>query len=118
MKLSEIPDGVLSLQLLNRDIIDIERYQTSISIDHKVFSFVFIGDNVNFIKKVIFSETDQDGLYNLSLEDYNAGTKEIDYYFISDNGDKDKILATVVACFLSFFKYNPKAWVCAYGSKI
>jgi hypothetical protein len=118
MKLSEIPERVLFLQLLNRDIMDIERCQTSISIDHKIYSFVSKGDNVNFIKKVIFSETDQDGLYNLSLGDYNAGTKEIDYYFISDNGDKDKILATVVACFFSFFKYNAKAWIYVYGSTI
>jgi hypothetical protein len=118
VKLTEIPEGVLSLLLLNRDIMDIERYQASTSIDHKVYSFVSIGANVNFIKKVIFSETDQDCLYNLSLGDYNAGTKEIDYYFVSDNGDKDKILATVVACFFSFFKYNSKAWVYAYGSKI
>lgn len=96
--------------------MDIERYQTSISRDHKVYSFVSIGDNGKFIKKVIFSETDQDGLYNLSLGDYNPKTKEIDYYSITDNGDRDKILATVVSCLFSFFKYNPKAWVYAYGS--
>lgn len=91
----EIQEGVLFLHLLNRDILVIERYQTSIIIDPKVYSFVFIGDNVNFIKMVIYSEADQDGLYNLSLGDCNAGTKEFDYYFISDNGDKDKILANV-----------------------
>jgi hypothetical protein len=96
--------------------MELERYQTSISRDHKVYSFVSIGNNGKFIKKVIFSETDQDGLYNLSLGDYNPKTKEIDYYSISDNGDRDKTLATVVSCLFSFFKYNPKAWVCAYGS--
>jgi len=96
--------------------MELERYQTSISRDHKVYSFVSIGNNGKFIKKVIFSETDQDGLYNLSLGDYNPKTKEIDYYSISDNGDRDKILATVVACLFSFFKYNPKAWVYTYGS--
>lgn len=111
MKVSEIPGRVLFLQLLNRDIMDIERYQTSISIDHKVYSFVSIGDKVNFIKKVIISETDQDGLYNFCLGDYNAGTKEIDYFFILADGDKDKILKTAVACIFSFFKYIPKAWV-------
>jgi hypothetical protein len=64
----------------------------------------------------LISETDQDGLYNQSLGDYNPKTKEIDYYSITYNGDRDKILATVVACLFSFFKYNPKAWVYAYGS--
>ena len=96
--------------------MDLERYQTSTSRDHKVYSFVSVGNNGKFIKKVIFSETDQDGLYNLSLGDYNTKTKEIDYYSISGNGDRDKILATVVACLFSFFKYNPKAWVYTYGS--
>jgi len=77
---------------------------------------VSIGNKGKFIKKVIFSETDQDGLYNLSLGDYNTKTKEIDYYSISDNGGRDKILATVVACLFSFLKYNPKAWIYTYGS--
>jgi hypothetical protein len=96
--------------------MDIERYQTSISRDHKVYSFVSIGKKGKVIKKVLFSETDQEGLYNLSLGDYNTKTKEIDYYSVSDNCDRDKILATVVACLFSFFKYNPKAWVYTYGS--
>ena len=96
--------------------MELERYQTSISRDHKVYNFVSVGNKGKFIKKVIFSETDQDGLYNLSLGDYNTKTKEIDYYSISDNGDRDKILATVVACLFSFFKYNLKAWVYTYGS--
>jgi len=96
--------------------MELERYQTSISRDHKVYSFVSVGNKGKFIKKVIFSETDQDGLYNLSLGDYNTKTKEIDYYSISDNGDRDKILVTVVACLFSFFKHNPKAWVYTYGS--
>jgi hypothetical protein len=96
--------------------MELERYQTSISRDHKVYSFVSVGNKGKYIKKVIFSETDQVGLYNLSLGDYNTKTKEIDYYSISANGDRDKILATVVACIFSFFKYNPKAWVYTYGS--
>jgi len=51
--------------------MELERYQTSISRDHKVYSFVSIGNNGKFIKKVIFTEIDQDGLYNLGLGDYN-----------------------------------------------
>jgi hypothetical protein len=96
--------------------MELPRYQARVSNDHKVYSFVSTGKNGNFLKKVIFEETDQKGLFNLSLGDFNIETKELDFYSVTDNGDRDKILATVVACLFSFFKYNPKAWVYAVGS--
>lgn len=40
----------------------------------------------------------------------------MDYYSISDNGDREKILATVVSCLYAFFNEYPGVYVYATGS--
>ena len=56
------------------------------------------------------------GLFNLAFGDLNALTGEFDDTVITDNGDTDKVLATVVAALYAFADAHPEAWIYATGS--
>lgn len=68
------------------------------------------------LKLISFSETDLNGLFNLAFGDLDKKTGEINDSVISNNGDRDKILATIVASVYSFTNRYPTAWVYATGS--
>lgn len=55
-------------------------------------------------------------MYNLAFGDKNFQTGELDDLVVSNNGDTDKVLATVVAALYAFFDQYPDAFVCATGS--
>ena len=57
-----------------------------------------------------------DPLYNLTFGDWNEKTQRIDDRIISNNGDKQKILATIAASVLHFMEVNPDAFILAKGS--
>ena len=81
-----------------------------------VFEFVSEGPN-GLIRKIIhFQVTNQPDVYNLAFGDKNADTGEIDDLVISNNGDTDKVLATVVGALYAFFDKHPDAFVYATGS--
>ena len=56
------------------------------------------------------------GLYNLAFGDKDIETGEIDDKVISNNGDSEKVLTTVVATVYAFFDKYPDAWIYATGS--
>jgi hypothetical protein len=56
------------------------------------------------------------GLYNLAFGDKDLETEEVDDTVVSDNGDSEKVLATVVATVYAFTDKYPDAWVYATGS--
>jgi len=53
--------------------------------------------------------------YNLAFGDKNP-TGIIDDLVVTNNGDVQKVLATVVAAIFEFFIHYPDAWVYAIGS--
>lgn len=55
-------------------------------------------------------------MYNLGFGDKNPETGEVDDLSISNNGDSDKVLATVVATVFAFTDKHPEAMVYAAGS--
>lgn len=61
-----------------------------------VFEFVSIGPNGRINKLVQYTPTNYKDLYNLGFGDKNIDTGEIDDNAISNNGDSEKVLATVV----------------------
>lgn len=63
--------------------------------DLSVFDFISLGKNGPITKRVAFTSTELDNVYNLAFGDIDEND-EIDDYRISDNGDRNKILATVV----------------------
>ena len=84
----------------------------------KMMTFEFISKgNKGFIHKIVkYQPTNLKGLYNLAFGDKNPITGDIDDKIISNNGDSEKVLATVVASVYAFTDKYPTAWVYATGS--
>jgi hypothetical protein len=94
----------------------IEKYALKAENNLTVFEFVSEGPK-GFIHKIIqFQETNQQNLYNLAFGDKNVETGEVDDRTVSNNGDSEKVLATVVAALYAFFDKHPEAFVYAIGS--
>lgn len=81
-----------------------------------VFEFTSDGPNGQIRKLVKYSETNLKDLYNLAFGDRDEESGEIDDKSISNNGDSDMVLATVVSTVYAFTERYPDSWVFATGS--
>ena len=81
-----------------------------------VFQFNSVGKKGLLSKLIIFTETNLKGFYNLAFGDLNVETGKINDNVVSNNGDMEKVLATVVAAVYAFTDQYPNAWVYATGS--
>ena len=96
----------------------IEKYPLKSENDLTLFEFISEGPN-GLIRKIIqFQKTNELNLYNLAFGDKDTQTGELDDLSISNNGDSEKVLATVVAALYAFFDKHPTAFVYATGSTI
>lgn len=84
----------------------------------KMMTFEFVSEGKKgLINKIVkYQPTNLKGLYNLAFGDKNHKTGEIDDKVISNNGDSEKVLATVVATVYAFTDKYPNAWIYATGS--
>ncbi len=96
--------------------MDLPKYQLSAENSLTVFEFVSIGKKGQIKKLIKFSETHLKDFYNLGFGDKNEETNEIDDKVVSNNGDSERVLATVVSAVYAFTDKNPEAWVYATGS--
>jgi hypothetical protein len=94
----------------------IDKYALKSESTLTVFEFVSEGTNGLIRKIVQFQETNQANLYNLAFGDRDPVTGEVDDLVVSNNGDSEKVLATVVAALYAFFDKHPDAFVYASGS--
>ena len=92
------------------------RYELRTEKSLMVFEFVSEGYKGKISKIVNFTETSLKGMYNLAFGDKNVGTEDIDDTVVSNNGDSEKVLSTVVAAVYAFTEHHPEAWVYASGS--
>jgi hypothetical protein len=81
-----------------------------------VYEFTSEGPKGQIQKIVKYSETNLKDLYNLAFGDKEQDTGEIDDRVISNNGDSDKVLATVVSTVYAFTEKYVDTWVFATGS--
>ena len=79
------------------------------------FDFVSEGRKGEIPKMITFTEM-LPLVYNLGFGDKNVETGEMDDFAISNNGDTEKVLATVVSAVYTFTKDNPEIIVHATGS--
>jgi hypothetical protein len=93
-----------------------ERYELQSDRKLLVFETSSIGRNGKFKKIVQFTETNIKGYYNLGFGDKNKITGEIDDQIITNNGDSQKVLATVASTVYAFTEKYKGAWVYAVGS--
>jgi hypothetical protein len=92
------------------------RYELKAEQSLMVFEFVSEGSKGNIPKLIKFSETSLKGFYNLAFGDKDLSTGDIDDTIVSNNGDSDQVLATVVSAVYAFTDREKEAWVYATGS--
>jgi hypothetical protein len=91
----------------------LDRYELKAGENLTTFEFISEGPKGKIPKFIQFSPTNLKGLYNLAFGDKDLKTGEIDDLSISNNGDSEKVLATVVASVYAFTEKNPEAWIYA-----
>ncbi|HEY8898582.1 MAG TPA: hypothetical protein VIM79_27325 [Niastella sp.] len=79
------------------------------------FDFISEGHKGKIPKRILFTPTRWSNVYNLAFGDTKE-TGEIDDNKISDNGDRNKILATVVKVVEMYTNKFPDRWVYFTGS--
>jgi hypothetical protein len=71
------------------------------------FFFESIGSKGIINKVIAFQETSFTGIYNLALGDVNTLTNEVDDAVVTDNGDTEKVLATIFQIVSHYFSLYP-----------
>ena len=80
------------------------------------FEFVSEGNKGAIRKLIEFQATSDEDVYNLAFGDKDLSTGDLNDLAVTNNGDTEKVLATVVAALYVFFDNYPAAYVYATGS--
>lgn len=98
--------------------MDLYGYDYKTNEDFLDYEFYSEGPKGRIKKVVRFTPRNAGGVtyFNLGFGDWNESKKRIDDRAISNNHDRDKILATVAAMVLEFTNRFPDVWVYAKGS--
>ncbi len=92
------------------------RYELIAEKSLKVYEFTSEGPKGQIHKLIKFSETALKDFYNLAFGDKDLITGNIDDNVVSNNGDSERVLATVISAVYTFTDANPEVWVYATGS--
>lgn len=93
-----------------------ERYTSiSVSNDFSIFDFVSHGTKGSIHKRIMFTPTEEVNFYNLAFGDVDE-QGELNDYAISDNGDRNKVLATVAAVIAQYLTRFPHREIYFEGS--
>jgi hypothetical protein len=91
------------------------KYPVVITEDYSAYEFYSEGP-VGRIKKMVSYKRIENCLFNLAFGDWNEKFREIDDSSRSNNGDRDKVLATVAFTAIDFTSRNPGAMIFIEGS--
>jgi hypothetical protein len=83
--------------------------------DYSTFEFISEGHNGKIPKRIEFTSTQWPGVYNLAFGDIKENGV-LDDLMISNNGDRNKILATIVKVIESYTNKYPDRWIYFEGS--
>lgn len=95
--------------------MNLPKYDVVSNTSH-TYEFISEGKNGKIYKSVSFQETNIEGVYNLGLVDKNPITGQVDDKVVSNNGDRDKVLSTVVEIIYLFTDQFPDVWIYVEGS--
>ena len=84
--------------------------------DFLSFEFVSEGPKGKITKQVQYTKTRIPNLYILGFGDKNLLTGDLDDTVTTNNGDSQKVIATVAATVETFLKHYPRAFIYATGS--
>jgi len=86
-----------------------------ISKDFSVIDFISEGKKGSIPKRIEFTPTELKHVYNLAFGDVNENG-ELDDSITSDNGDRNRILATVASVVQAYTIKYPERWIAFSGS--
>ena len=96
-----------------------EQYKIRSKSSATTFEFISEGPNGMIKKRVQYRKIYRDrNLYNLAFGDVSPNNKDIDDKIVSNNADRNKVLATVAATLFIFMEKYPNAIVYAKGSNL
>ena len=97
--------------------MNLQHYNYAASNDFQTYFFYSVGPKGRIKKKVVYSKMQDDPVvYNLAFGDENIFTGEIDDSTITNNEDRDIVLATVANTVLMFTKHFGNHFIFAKGS--
>ena len=82
---------------------------------YKLYSFISEGDKGSITKLVQFQFV-EDNTFNLAFGDWNEDLGGIDDMVVTDNGDMEKVLATIIQITAKFLMSNHRSSVQFTGS--
>lgn len=85
--------------------------------DFSIIDFISTGRRGPIPKRIVFTATESKGVYNLAFGDIDENG-EIDDYGISDNGDRNKILATIASVVKMYTDIYPRRLIFFRGSTV
>ena len=91
--------------------MNLPQYKTNPDEDLHSFSFISEGKNGKIEKVIRY-----DDVFNLGFGDKDPITGKINDKVVTNNGDTEKVLATVVSTVFTFTERNPNAYIYATGS--
>jgi hypothetical protein len=97
----------------------LEKYALEVDETQSVFTFISEGPKGQILKNVYFTKMKVKGfrnLFNLAFGDKIDNLEKIDDRIVSDNQDREKVLATVAHTVIIFTKQNPNAKIFVVGS--
>ncbi len=94
----------------------VDKYFLRAESNFTIFEFISEGTRGNIRKLIQFQETNEKNLYNIAFGDKDEDTGEINDLAVSNNGDIEKVLATVVSALYAFCDRYPDAFIYATGS--
>jgi hypothetical protein len=91
-------------------------YQLTIGESKSIFEFTSQGPKGDIPKIIVFSKISRNNFYNLAFGDFDVLTENINDKIVSNNGDSEKVLATVIQALYIFFRKHPTSKVYVKGS--
>ena len=79
-----------------------QRYEYQTEDELHYFEFTSIGPKGEIKKIVEYTKVSVDNIYNLGFGDYDKEGNKIDDKIVTNNGDSQKVLATVVSTVYAF----------------
>jgi hypothetical protein len=93
-----------------------DRYRVETSFDLTTFEFVSEGPKGKIEKVVVYTEINLKDVYNLAFGDKDPITGFLNDLTVTNNGDSQKVLATVAATLYAFTDEKPTVAIIATGS--
>jgi len=95
-----------------------DRYEVHFELEAKKFRFFSEGPKGKIEKLIYYTKTRRENIYNLGFGDYNELIDDFDDQVITNNGDSQKVLATVASSLFTFTNRYPDAAIIASGSTL